>query len=214
MGPSADSTPERLIAAAGELFARDGFRAASVRAICQAADANVAAVKYHFGSKAGLYREVLLRTHRELRDGEPLPRLADADTPELALAAWVRFALRMLLLRRRGHPFAARLVMRELQQPSDALTDLVQDVMAPVRGELESAIGGLLGAANTKKRRGRLADFVLAICAFHELGRPVLERFGHSPPTKPAAVDDLAEEIAAFAVAGIRAAARRATASG
>src|SRR2546422_11553250 len=52
-------TRERLLKAAARLFADRGSRKVTVREICRAAHANVAAVNYHFGDKLGLYREVL-----------------------------------------------------------------------------------------------------------------------------------------------------------
>jgi len=52
-------TRARLLKAAGRLFAERGFKKVTVRDICRAARANVAAVNYHFGDKDGLYREVL-----------------------------------------------------------------------------------------------------------------------------------------------------------
>ena len=52
-------TRARLLATAQRLFGERGFKAVTVRDICTAAKANVAAVNYHFGDKLGLYREVL-----------------------------------------------------------------------------------------------------------------------------------------------------------
>ena len=52
-------TRERLRRAGLRLFGERGFRKVTVREICRAASANVAAVNYHFGDKLGLYREVL-----------------------------------------------------------------------------------------------------------------------------------------------------------
>ena len=52
-------TRDRLLKAAERLFADRGFKKVTVRDICRAARANVAAVNYHFGDKLGLYREVL-----------------------------------------------------------------------------------------------------------------------------------------------------------
>lgn len=205
---AAEGTRERLIQAAGELFAERGFRGASVREICARAGANVAAVNYHFGGKEALYRRVLLGSHQMLRDAEPIPRLEDAPTPEAALHAWIRYVLRFVLLRRRAHSYAGQLVARELQEPTEALGELVQLVMKPVRVELERILAALLGIADEPRLRGRLANFLLGLCVFHEFGRPVLERFGHPPPRDEAGVEALAEELARFALGGVRAAAR------
>ena len=55
------STREKLMDAAEVLFAERGFQATSVRAITQEAGVNLAALNYHFGSKAGLITEVFKR---------------------------------------------------------------------------------------------------------------------------------------------------------
>ena len=62
MHPHRDSpadTRQRLIEAAGEVFAERGFRAATIRDIVERAGANIAAVNYHFGDKENLYVEAL-----------------------------------------------------------------------------------------------------------------------------------------------------------
>src|SRR5271167_3458241 len=52
-------TRRRLLNVGAELFAEHGFNHVTVREICQAAGANVAAVNYHFRDKLGLYKEVV-----------------------------------------------------------------------------------------------------------------------------------------------------------
>ena len=54
-------TRNQLLDAAERLFAEHGFRGTSVRAITDLAGANLAAVGYHFGSKAGLLVAVIRR---------------------------------------------------------------------------------------------------------------------------------------------------------
>ena len=44
-------TKERLLDAAEEVFAREGYRAASLRTITEHAAVNRAAVNYHYGSQ-------------------------------------------------------------------------------------------------------------------------------------------------------------------
>src|SRR6185503_18847133 len=65
--PDSAQTRERLLDASERLFAEKGFRSASVRDITRESSCNIAAVNYHFGGKANLYREVFLRRLRAMR---------------------------------------------------------------------------------------------------------------------------------------------------
>ena len=60
--PTADpSTKDRILSAAEELFASEGFEKVSLRAITQEAEVNLASVNYHFGSKDALIDAVIER---------------------------------------------------------------------------------------------------------------------------------------------------------
>jgi len=52
---------DHILAAAQKLFALRGYDATSVRDICQEADVNVAMVNYYFGSKEGMFREMVVQ---------------------------------------------------------------------------------------------------------------------------------------------------------
>ena len=54
-----NSTRDRLIEVSGELFAERGFDSVSLRVITESANANLAAVNYHFGSKEELILAVV-----------------------------------------------------------------------------------------------------------------------------------------------------------
>jgi AcrR family transcriptional regulator len=53
-----EPTKRRILGAAERLFARDGFDGVSLREIAAEADANLALIHYHFGSKLDLYRAI------------------------------------------------------------------------------------------------------------------------------------------------------------
>src|SRR5215468_1487809 len=58
-GASTGNVRERLLHAARDLFLRYGYRAVSSRQIGAAAGVNFAMIRYYFGGKPGLYREIL-----------------------------------------------------------------------------------------------------------------------------------------------------------
>jgi AcrR family transcriptional regulator len=61
-----NTTKARLLSAAIAEFAAHGFKGASLRDIARRADANVAAIKYHYKSKDHLWREVVSHLYRSL----------------------------------------------------------------------------------------------------------------------------------------------------
>ena len=58
------SARNKVLEAAGEVFAQKGFKAATIREICSLAGMNLASVNYYFGDKDGLYREVIRYVYR------------------------------------------------------------------------------------------------------------------------------------------------------
>jgi hypothetical protein len=154
-----------------------------------------------------LYRQTLVEAHRQMLAAagdanDAVPALRAGEDPADALRRFVRFALRLHLLRRRAH-VAGRLLAMELREPTAALGDVVKLVMTPVRAELERVIGALLHRDDTPDRRAAAADFVMATCFGYEQARPILAQFGRRPPDDEAGVDRLAAVAADFALGGI-----------
>ncbi len=128
-----EQTREILLAAAVQVFGRDGFHAASTRAIAAEAGANQALIGYHFGGKQGLYeaavdfikRQIASRIEPQLTDlVSPLEALP-AGTAERGLAAARALSeLSCILLdslaeaSRRGW---VRLILREQQDPGPVM---------------------------------------------------------------------------------------------
>lgn len=73
-----NETRERILDAAEQLFAEQGISGTSLRALTRAADVNLAAVHYHFGSKEGLLDAVVERRAAPLN----AERIAELDRIE------------------------------------------------------------------------------------------------------------------------------------
>ena len=120
-GTSEENTKTRLILAAGEVFARDGFRSATVREICRRAGTHLGAINYHFRDKEGLYAAVLDYSHRSaVATYPPDAGLSGDATPQERLRSFIRaFLLRLL---DEGIPaWHGQLMAREIAAPTGAL---------------------------------------------------------------------------------------------
>lgn len=78
---SGATTRTALLAAARELFVRDGVDATSVADVARAAHAAIGSVYHHFGDKAGLQLAVAAELADELLDDYLIPPLEEPGTP-------------------------------------------------------------------------------------------------------------------------------------
>src|SRR5919106_326988 len=140
------ATEKRLLEAAGEIFAEHGYRAATVRQICEKAGANVAAVNYHFGDKEGLYLAVLRSVPDLHAEKYPSRRGLDGNaTAEARLRAYVDSLLHRVF--DPGRPgWHAKIIAREMVEPTRALDSLLEEVARPLHRELAGIVRQLLGA--------------------------------------------------------------------
>ena len=126
-----DSTRNRIITVAGELFAEKGFKETTVRDICSLAGVNVAAVNYHFRDKEGLYREVLRLMFIEgATRFPPLQGASDDASPEEKLEAFILSMLRRLF--DDGKPaWKMKLMAQEMSNPSPAMQAVIEEGVRP-----------------------------------------------------------------------------------
>lgn len=150
-------TRERLLVAARQLFARDGFEGASVRDITREAEANLGAVTYHFGSKEALYHEVLGGVLEPL--GERILALCAAPDPPLGrLAAVVRAFFDHL----ESAPDQPRFFLQEMVVDGPPPRPILE-VMLPVGAAVAAVVAE--GQAEGSIRPGLPHLFVLSLFA-------------------------------------------------
>lgn len=202
--PSVDpATRQRLLDAAGEIFAEHGFRAATVRDICARAGANGAAVNYHFGGKQELYSTVFQYAHDCAMERHPVPTGA-AARPEARLRAFIASFLRRIL--DEGRPaWHGKLIAREMVEPTGVLDIMVAKGVRPQFAFLSQVVRELVGDLPPERLR-RLGASVVAQCLFYFHARPVITRLFPDLVFDDAEIAALTEHITAFSLAGLAAA--------
>ncbi len=203
--PASDvETRDRLLQVATTLFAERGLKKVTVREICRAASANVAAVNYHFGDKLGLYREVLRSAIDVMRATfDAARRAGDQQPPEERLRRFVRVYMKRALLEG-DHCVIHQLVTRELSDPTAAFDDLVDHGMRPRIEYLSTLVADLLRCDRRDPRVLRAVASVQAQTIFY-FPNPVSARLGMKQRLSADDVDTIADHIATFSLAGIRA---------
>lgn len=213
MNESVGATPTTrnlLLAAAERLFAERGIEGASLRAITDAAGANLAAVHYHFGSKEELARAVFLRRLRPINE-ERLRRLdrleaeASPGTPplEAIVEAFVAPVLRLVRDDSGGGRLFAQLMGRALTSPNSFIHGAV---LAEIRPILERFLATLsrclpeLPPSETLWRVyfgvGAMAHTVSSVGLLGKLSDGLCD---------PADVDGTVARLVTFIAAGLRA---------
>ncbi len=197
-------TRERLLDAAGEIFAQKGFRKATVREIVRQAGANLNAVNYHFGDKEGLYRAVFEHAHHISGHPDPdaIQKLADLD-PEDRLRTHITWHLRGMLSEQRP-PWLARLRVREMTEPTGVLELLVEQYIRPHFLMLVAMIRELVGDGVSEDRVRLCATSVAAQCLHYHHARPVVSRLHPNLTFDEAGIGILADHITQFSLAALR----------
>lgn len=202
-----DLVRARLLRAGLALFSAQGFAKTSIRQIATAAHANVAAVSYYFGDKAGLYR-ALLR-------GSPDPARAATGCQITSLDD---FYARFLEPLKHGEAVRlwVKLYRREMLEPTGLWQEKIDHDMRPMHAALVALLCERLGLAQADDEVHRLAITLAGLAVHLFIGCDVIDALAPQLCTGPADVDAWRARLVQYAQALIsaervrrRAAARR-----
>jgi len=197
-------TRYRLLEAAGEVFAKRGFRQATVREICRRAHANVAAVNYHFHDKQGLYEAVLKHALRCAREkystGQRSITAANAGQ-ELCDMITARLHAVFDLGRTAWY---SKLMSREMMEPTKALDALVKEELEPSFERLQLCVRAILGPTADDEQVRRCAFSISSQWVFYHYNRQVISRLDPTLRFGPGNIDALATHITQFSLAALQ----------
>jgi len=201
--PASADTRQRLIDSAATLFADRGFQNVTVREICKASNANVAAVNYHFGDKAGLYRAVVTLAIAVMQETNELSqRAGDGLSPEDQIRGFVRVFVRRLTGEGPNN-WIHRLMAREMEHPTEALEQVMTQVVKPRLEYLSAVAATVMGlpASDPRVKRSIASLQMQCLMAARPIPSSLEKTFGPAMRDFEAAVNHIAE----FSLGGMRA---------
>ena len=201
---SITETQKRLLEAAGEVFAEQGFRNARVREICQRAGANVATVNYHFGDKQRLYAAVMEYAQALALEKYPLTQGESTDVPAAdRLRGFIHYALSSFF--NKGAPaWLGKLMAWEMIEPTSALDIVVQNIILPMAGKLGAIVRELLGPPVSDDLVHRCQMSIIAQCLHYRNARPVIQRLFPEQQYSPENIVMMADHITRFSLSALR----------
>jgi TetR/AcrR family transcriptional regulator, regulator of cefoperazone and chloramphenicol sensitivity len=200
---AAASTRERLVEAAGHVFAEHGYHATTVREIVKRSGANIAAVNYHFGGKLGLYTEVLQQLVRAARVNTINSALDQNAPPEEILRAVIGARLQSVT-RPDLQDLHFRIVMHELVQPTPALSRIVNEVTRPIYERLLELVGRIIDLPPKNEKTRLCVNSILGQILVYILAGPLLMRLWPELEMTQAQVDRIVKHIGDFSLTYLR----------
>jgi AcrR family transcriptional regulator len=196
-------TRARLVSVATRLFAARGFRKVTVREICREAQANVAAVNYHFGDKLGLYRQVLAGAIEVMRGTTAAARQAgEGRPPEEQLRAYIQVFLQRVAGGAKDS-WIHQLMSQEMADPTPVLDEVTEEVIRPRLSYMSEIVAEILQRPVDDQGVLRCVLSIQAQCHVAHTN-PVSRRLLPDLLSDPRQLDQMAEHIAQFSLAGIQ----------
>jgi AcrR family transcriptional regulator len=200
------NTRRRLLEAAGQVFAEEGFDRATGREICARAGVNPAAVNYYFGGMEGLYAAVVWEAHSRL---VTFDALSTAVAGKADARAKLEAVIELIVDTLTGPVSASwvlRVLGRELVAPSPALNLVREKEFLPKARILRSLVGELTGLPADHPAVARGCVSIIAPCMLLLLfDRATLKRGFPALGLTAADAPALARHLVQFALVGLSA---------
>ncbi|MBT3279096.1 MAG: TetR/AcrR family transcriptional regulator [Phycisphaerales bacterium] len=162
---SKQPTKQRLLQAACEVFAENGYRGATVAEICKRAEANIAAVNYHFGDKERLYIAAWRRALDVAIEKYPLDGGVPHDAPpEERLHGRIESLIRKTMDEGEvGHMM--RFLVAEISMPSGKVLEALTETVQPLRRTMLELVRELAGEEMSDQDVVIISTSIYNICS-------------------------------------------------
>ncbi|MEA3348670.1 MAG: CerR family C-terminal domain-containing protein [Pseudomonadota bacterium] len=196
----------RILDSACAVFAERGYHAAKVADICRRAGANVAAVNYYFGDKSTLYVEAWQHTYRQC--SRPDVSVVAGSSPEEQLRSYIHSLIKNFSDHGASGQFT-RLYLMELANPTGLIHNLWHELIEPRRLVLLEIISEIMGAEVTEETVLFCDMSIVNQCRTLLTVRHSDLEYLLAQPISADLINRLADHIATFSLAGIKAVAKK-----
>lgn len=182
---SSDDTRQRLIMAGLKLYGQKGYEATRTRELADLANANQAAIPYHFGGKEGLYLAVAEYIVQRAKDNLEVERAlvrkemqaANGDREEVArlLVRWVS-ALVERVMGSSDVTDRSRFLLREYSNPGAAFDVIYNGMIVHVHRLMCDMVGVLINVDPESEKAILYAQTIFSAVMGHIATRNVLFR--------------------------------------
>ena len=197
-------TRDRLLEVACKRFAEKGYRATRTQDICEDAEANIAAVNYHFGGKRGLYKAVWDHAlEQSVRHEEASLKFSSSEDREW-LYRYTHACVTSVFDNGMGG-ILRRLMVHEISEPSPDSKEILLSHVAPHSEELMLRLRRMLGENVTDYQIGCCVFAIHSLFSALAFNRDSTEVIFRNTLPRHEEVDQFVREICAFIMGGIRA---------
>jgi AcrR family transcriptional regulator len=201
-------TRQRLLDAAGELFAEKGFRLAATREICRKAGTDIAAIHYHFGNKDNLYEAVLRYADRLLSDAIPDFSASPERSREARLREMIEWVLKQCFAQ--GQPaWRWRFIEHATVELTPGLEAFFKSRILPMYDALDSICREFLGKSASRLQVRLATRSILGQCFYYRHFRALISVTEGGEMFSPEGLHELTDHIVGFSIAGLKAQARQ-----
>ncbi len=203
---------ESLITAAKKLFAEKAYKDVGTRELADAAGVNLAAIQYHFGSKAKLFAAAINTMMKEagcdrtaLDDGSPIEGKEDAA---IRLCKFIYELLDYTLRNNGVEP--CRMMSREVfgSTASDPellealVSSVVEDFMKPLDVSMIKVLGVLMPGAD-KNELEYAMNSIIGQCSLYQTHGPFMDRLREKKYWQSPYMEEAARWVCRFTLRGL-----------
>jgi len=202
-----EGTKERLFMAAVKVFAKTGYKGATVREICRLAGAaNITAINYYFGGKEKLYKTILdMMFSAYQKRKEQAGKEKKKKSPEDRLRSYIDSYCGILFCDGEIARDMASIFTAEMSRPSRYLDEMVKKYMVPEAEELTEIVRDMLGPKTPLPLLHDCAVSIVGQITYYSFAWPMFSRAVPDHPPLEYYRTELADHVYRFSLGGLAA---------